>query len=123
MRPLHCTQLGLTTAISPNVGKSGAQFLVVGVCVRAAPEEKMEIIENVCSVRERERERDIFSFLLDHQLFFVPSSSSECCAECCMGYRSNKSIYPPPVFFPVANASYYYYYSFIPRWRDANKDD
>ena len=37
MRPLHCTLLGLRPAISPNVGNSGAQFMVVGVCVRAAP--------------------------------------------------------------------------------------
>ena len=37
-RPLHCTLLGLKPAISPNVGKSGAQFLVEGVCVRAAPD-------------------------------------------------------------------------------------
>ena len=37
MRPLHCTPLGLRPAISPNVGNSGAQFMVVGVCVRAAP--------------------------------------------------------------------------------------
>ena len=42
MRPLHCTQLGLRPADSPNVGKPGAQFLVEGVCVRAAPELSMK---------------------------------------------------------------------------------
>ena len=39
MRPRHCTPLGLRPAISPNVGNSGAEFLVVGVRVRAAPDE------------------------------------------------------------------------------------
>ena len=38
MRPRHCTPLGLRPAISPNVGNSGAEFLVVGVRVRAAPD-------------------------------------------------------------------------------------
>ena len=42
MRPLHCTQLGLRPADSPNVGTPGAQFLVEGVCVRAAPELAMK---------------------------------------------------------------------------------
>lgn len=37
MRPLHCTTLRLTAAIAPNVGDSGAQFLLVGDCVRAVP--------------------------------------------------------------------------------------
>ena len=36
-RPFHCTPVGLTLAIAPNVGDSGAQFLVVGDCVRALP--------------------------------------------------------------------------------------
>ena len=38
MRPRHCTPLGLRPAISSNVGNSGAEFLVVGVRVRAAPD-------------------------------------------------------------------------------------
>ena len=36
-RPFHCTPVGLKPAIAPNVGNSGAQFLVVGICVRANP--------------------------------------------------------------------------------------
>ena len=36
-RLLHCTTELLTPAISPNVGNSGAQFLLVGICVRANP--------------------------------------------------------------------------------------
>ena len=36
-RLLHCTPELLTPAISPNVGNSGAQFLLVGICVRANP--------------------------------------------------------------------------------------
>ena len=36
-RPFHCTSVGLTLAITPNVGDSGAAFLVVGDCVRANP--------------------------------------------------------------------------------------
>ena len=36
-RLLHCTTEWLTPAISPNVGNSGAQFLLVGICVRANP--------------------------------------------------------------------------------------
>ena len=36
-RLLHCTSELLTPAISPNVGNSGAQFLLVGICVRANP--------------------------------------------------------------------------------------
>ena len=36
-RPRHCTRLRLKLAISPNVGNSGAEFLVAGVRVRAAP--------------------------------------------------------------------------------------
>ena len=42
MRPRHCTPLGLRPAISPNVGNSGAEFLVVGVRVRAAPDIKIK---------------------------------------------------------------------------------
>ena len=38
MRPWHCTPQGLRLAISPNVGNSGAEFLVAGVRVRAAPD-------------------------------------------------------------------------------------
>ena len=30
MRPFHCTSVGLTAAIAPNVGDSGALFLSVG---------------------------------------------------------------------------------------------
>jgi len=30
VRPFHCTAVGLTPAIAPNVGNSGALFLVVG---------------------------------------------------------------------------------------------
>ena len=37
MRPFHCTTVGLTAAITPNVGDSGAQFMLVGDCVRAIP--------------------------------------------------------------------------------------
>ena len=33
----HCTTVWLTLAIAPNVGDSGAQFLLVGDCVRAIP--------------------------------------------------------------------------------------
>ena len=33
----HCTSVGLTPAITPNVGNSGTQFICVGVCVRANP--------------------------------------------------------------------------------------
>ena len=33
----HCTTIGLTPAITANVGNSTVQFLVVGVCVRAHP--------------------------------------------------------------------------------------
>ena len=40
MRPRHCTPLRLRPAISPNVGNSGAEFLVVGVRVRAAPDKR-----------------------------------------------------------------------------------
>ena len=36
-RLLHCTLIGLTPAITANVGNSTVQFLVVGVCVRAHP--------------------------------------------------------------------------------------
>ena len=36
-RPLHCTTVGLTLAIFPNVDDSGVQFLLVGDCVRAIP--------------------------------------------------------------------------------------
>ena len=36
-RPFHCTTVGLTLAINPNVIYSGVQFLVVGDCVRAVP--------------------------------------------------------------------------------------
>ena len=36
-RPFHCTSVGLTPAITPNVGDSGAAFMVVGDCVRAIP--------------------------------------------------------------------------------------
>ena len=37
VRPRHCTESGLTFAITPNASNSGAQFLVVGDCVRAVP--------------------------------------------------------------------------------------
>ena len=37
MRPFHCTQTGLTPAITPNVGNSSVEFLLVGTCVRARP--------------------------------------------------------------------------------------
>ena len=36
-RPFHCTPVGLTPAISPNVGNSTALFMLVGICVRANP--------------------------------------------------------------------------------------
>ena len=36
-RLFHCTQIGLTPAITANVGNSTVQFLVVGACVRARP--------------------------------------------------------------------------------------
>ena len=36
-RPFHCTTVRLTFAITPNVGDSGASFLIVGDCVRAIP--------------------------------------------------------------------------------------
>ena len=51
MRPLHCTPLGLKPAISPNVGNSGVQFLIVGVCVRAAPAPIIMEKEKNCSSR------------------------------------------------------------------------
>ena len=51
MRPLHCSPLGLRPAISPNVGNSGAQFMVVGVCVRAAP----VLFDNMKGKRKEER--------------------------------------------------------------------
>ena len=35
VRLSHCTSLGLTSAITPNVGNSTVQFLVVETCVRA----------------------------------------------------------------------------------------
>ena len=37
VRPFHCSSVGLTPAITPNVGNSTVQFLVVGTCVRASP--------------------------------------------------------------------------------------
>jgi len=37
VRPLHCTSLGLTSAIATSVSNSTVQFLVVGACVRARP--------------------------------------------------------------------------------------
>lgn len=30
VRPSHCTQVGLTSTITPNEGNSNAQFLIVG---------------------------------------------------------------------------------------------
>ena len=36
-RPFHCTSARLTPTITPNVGNSNAQFLLVGDCVRAIP--------------------------------------------------------------------------------------
>ena len=40
VRPFHCTPVGLTFAIAPNVGDSGTLFLSVGSCVRARPRPK-----------------------------------------------------------------------------------
>ena len=40
VRPFHCTPVGLTFAIAPNVGDSGTLFLSVGSCVRARPRQK-----------------------------------------------------------------------------------
>ena len=40
VRPFHCTTVGLTFAIAPNVGDSGTLFLSVGSCVRARPRPK-----------------------------------------------------------------------------------
>ena len=37
VRPGHCTWVGLTPTITPNVGNSNASFLLVGDCVRAIP--------------------------------------------------------------------------------------
>ena len=37
VRPFHCTSVGLTPTITPNVGNSNASFLIVGDCVRAIP--------------------------------------------------------------------------------------
>ena len=37
VRPFHCRPVGLTPAITTNVGNSTVQFLVVGTCVRASP--------------------------------------------------------------------------------------
>lgn len=42
MRLYHCTPVWLTLAIAPNVGDSGAQFMVVGDCVRALPCNKQQ---------------------------------------------------------------------------------
>ena len=67
MRPLHCTRLGLPTEISQNLGNLGAQFLVVGVCVRAAPEEGIEMKCVFC------QNNSSFHFCLYHQLFFLCS--------------------------------------------------
>ena len=39
VRPFHCTSARLTPTITPNVGNSNAQFLIVGDCVRALPYE------------------------------------------------------------------------------------
>ena len=54
MRPRHCTPLGLRPAISPNVGNSGAEFLVVGVRVRAAPDKTNKEKTNFFSEGGRE---------------------------------------------------------------------
>ena len=37
MSPFHCTKVGMTPAIIPNVDNSSALFLVAGDCVRAIP--------------------------------------------------------------------------------------
>ena len=37
VRPFHCTWIGLNLAITPNVGNSSVEFLVVRACVRARP--------------------------------------------------------------------------------------
>ena len=42
LRPFHCTPVGLTSAIAPNVGDSGTLFLSVGSCVRARPRQKQK---------------------------------------------------------------------------------
>ena len=36
-RLFHCTLIRLTPAITPNVGNSTVQFVIVGTCVRASP--------------------------------------------------------------------------------------
>ena len=42
-RPFHCTPVGLTPAISPNVGDSTVQFVLVEICVRAKPCKKGDL--------------------------------------------------------------------------------
>ena len=37
MRPSHCTETGLTPVITPNVGNSSIEFLLVGTCICARP--------------------------------------------------------------------------------------
>lgn len=44
-RPVHCTEDGLSPAITPNAGNSGALFLIAGICVRAFPHLVNEKIE------------------------------------------------------------------------------
>ena len=71
MRPRHCTPLGLRPAISPNVGNSGAEFLVVGVRVRAAPDK---------TNKEKSLSRSCFFHLQRQCLLRVFCSFSSCSA-------------------------------------------
>ena len=76
MRPRHCTPLGLRPAISPNVGNSGAEFLVVGVRVRAAPD--IQIKEKTEGKENKWVKRHSLSHLWSsHELHMVMSKEQE----------------------------------------------
>ena len=75
-RPFHCTSDGLTLAIAPNVGDSGAQFLLVGDCVRAIPW-FWTIFALSCL---------LFHFMLSHNLHVI--SQSPCHITISMSYHN-----------------------------------
>ena len=55
----HCTRVVLTSANSPNVGISTAQFLVVGDCVRALPSQKHVQVTPYPRATERTRQETV----------------------------------------------------------------
>jgi len=61
-RPNHCTPVGLTPAIAPNVGDSSTKFFSVGICVRANPR-KIKYKKSSCFFRSS-------SFILLVSCFF-----------------------------------------------------